>query len=152
MSKNNIKFTSANVDGDFYDELENTAKNFNMHIDNIYKDLIAITKQNIHCEHVLGLLTEYQNHRPERWETVYYSLDTNEIEIYGKLRQKYKISISKLAFIGFVLFWDLLMYIYQERLKKQGAEELLFSYRKTREKFVKLVPIFIKRLEIQKKQ
>ncbi len=152
MSKQYIKFRSANVDGEFYDELREIGEILNLNPDDIYKDLIELTKQNMHCKHVTGLLTEYQNHSPERWETLYYCLNEDEIEVYGKLRQKYKISISKFAFIGFILFWDLLLYIYKERLKKNNFNVLFCSYRKIKEKFRKLVPIYLKRLGIPQKE
>ncbi len=152
MSKNNLKFTSANIDGEYFDELSKAAKIFHISENSIYKDLIELTKQNMHCGHLKGKLTEYQDHNPKRWETLYYSLNEDEIEIFGKLRQKYKISISKFAFIGFVLFWDLLMLIYKNRLKIIIPKDFWYSYGEFKEKIKILIPIFLKRLNIQKKE
>ncbi len=140
--------TSANMDGNLFDQISEAGDQFNIQADTIFKDLLEITKQNIHSEHVYGLLTEYQNHSPERWEKLHYALNEEEIEKFGKMRQKYKMSISKLAFVGFVLFWELLMFIYKERLKESIPADFFCSYREVREKFESYIPYFTKRLNI----
>ncbi len=148
MYKKTIHVTSANLDGDFYDDLKELSELFSIHESTIFKDLIEITEQHFKCNHVYNQLTEYQNHSPERWEKLHYSLDQSEIEKIGKARQKYKISISKLAFIGFLLFWELLIFIYKERLKKSIDINFLDSYQEKREKFKKHIPYFLNRFNI----
>ncbi|MBN1500853.1 MAG: hypothetical protein JW982_11885 [Spirochaetes bacterium] len=150
MVNSDIHCTSANMDIIFFNKLNEASCLFDISCKTIFKDLIKTVKQNIHCKKISGILTEYQNHSPECWKKFNYSLDNNEIEIFGLLRQKYKISISKLAFIGFILFWELLMHKYKERLKLTIPKEIIFSYLKIQEKFKYLIPVFRKRLEISK--
>ncbi len=147
-----IRYTSANLDGDFYGELIDASNLFNIPESTIFKDLLDIVIKNNNCCHVYGLLTEYQNHAPETWEKLNYSLTEDEIEVLGKAKQKYKMSISKLAFIGFILFWELLIYSYKIRLKMNTAKDYSCSYITIKEKFKKLIPYFMKRLNIIKKE
>ncbi len=152
MSEKITKYTSANVDVDFYNELLTASERYDIRDNIIFKDLINLTKQHVKSDHVIGLLTEYQNHKPEQWEKLHYGLNEDEIENFSKMRQKYKISISKLAFIGFILFWELLMRIYEERLKPNIPQDFLYSYQKIKEKFQNLAPKFILRLKIVQKE
>ncbi len=124
MNNNGIHKTSANMDGDVFDNISDVSANFNISENTIFKDLIGLLINASKCELPIIRLTEYQDHSPERWETFYYSLDNDELEIFSKARQKYKISISKIAFIAFVLFWEELIFIYTERLSK--SKEIFF--------------------------
>ncbi len=148
MNEKIIRHTSANVDVDFYDKLIVASEIFNITEDVIFKDLIQITKQYSNIGYVHGLLSEYQDHSPDSWETLYYSLNENEIEEYGKARMKYKISTSKLAFIGFCLFWELLIFMYKERLKKSIKKDFFYSYKKFKEKYLNHIEYYIIRLNI----
>ncbi|MBN1500274.1 MAG: hypothetical protein JW982_08965, partial [Spirochaetes bacterium] len=98
----NLKYcnTSANVDGVFYDELYLASRQTGISSVKIFKDLIVMVISGSELGKITGVLTEYQDHSPERWENFYYSLNELEIEKFSKARQKYKISVSKLAFIG----------------------------------------------------
>ncbi len=148
MSMKNLHYTSANMDGDFFDELNRVSDKFNISNEKIFKDLIDMISQSITCGLVKGMLTEYQDHCPERWETLYYSLSDEEIENFTKARQKYKVSISKLAFMGFVLFWRLLLLRYSERLKTSNLKEDFNSYVQYFTKCKIYTENFKKRLEI----
>ncbi len=152
MSRKDLHMTSANMDGDFYDELYRAAENFNISSQNIFKDLIDMISQSTNCGLVTGMLTEYQDHSPERWETLYYSLSDDEIEFFTKVRQEYKVSISKLAFMAFVLFWKLLMFRYAERLIKFKVKFNFNSYDQYYCKFENYKEKYRKRLEIVKKE
>ncbi|MBN1501107.1 MAG: hypothetical protein JW982_13180 [Spirochaetes bacterium] len=93
--------TSLNIDKNFHDEVKSTAVKFSKPGSAIIKDLLVLTINNVNCNHYRGKLTEYQDHQSCGWETLYYIVDENEVEMLGIARQKYKVSISKLAFIGF---------------------------------------------------
>ncbi|MBN1499728.1 MAG: hypothetical protein JW982_06225 [Spirochaetes bacterium] len=152
MKENTLHFTSANVDCDLYENLLKASVYYNLKSDIIFKDLIKISEKYIRQKQVLNRLTEYQDHSPEKWEILHYSLNMDEIEYYGQTRQKLKISISKLAFIGFILFWDLLMFSYKERLKISINRNFVYSYIEIKKKYLILIPYFIKRLDIIQKE
>ncbi|MBN1499355.1 MAG: hypothetical protein JW982_04340, partial [Spirochaetes bacterium] len=128
MKNINSHKTSANMDGEVFDSINKTAAFYNIKSEKIFIDLITLLLNSANCSHILNLLTEYQDHSPKNWETFYYSLDENEIEIFSKARQKYKISISKLAFMAFVVFWKSLLLRYSIRLTNSKNEFLKNSY------------------------
>ncbi len=144
--------TSANVDAEFYKELVKASKRFNKTEEQMLKELICLAIQAFRCGHVKGILTEYQDHSPESWEKLYYSLDEEEIEIFGIARQKYKISVSKLAFIGFVLFWRLLLLKYEEKLDSIAVRYDFNSYDKYCSILKKFKEYFLIRLNILQKE
>lgn len=148
MKIKDIHYTSANMDSDFYNDIFEASKEFNITEQQIFKDLLNLTTQNSNCGNISGILTEYQSHSPEKWETFYYSLNNNEIESFGKHRHKYKVSISKLAFMGFVLFWKLLIFTYLDRLKIPNRKIKFYSYSKYYKKTIIYVEQFKKRQNI----
>ncbi len=154
MKRKIKRSTSANVDAVFHKEICMLQIRFHKSRSAILKDIIELTIAEIKCGRVKGILTEYQDHCPEKWETVYYTLDEEEIEIYSSARQKYKISISKLAFIGFLLFWRLLIQKYSETLftNNQKIELSLINYEQYKTILNNFVKYFQKRLMIQLKE
>ncbi len=152
MGKNNKHRTSANVDYKFFNALSFAAAKYNKTQEQIFKDLVELVIQAIQCGHVTGILTEYQDHKPEHWETLYYSIDENEIEIFGTSRQKYKLSISKLAFIGFLLFWRLLLLKYMNKLFNSENCYDFNSYDEYRKLLSNYVVYFKKRLNLIQKE
>ncbi|MBN1499252.1 MAG: hypothetical protein JW982_03810 [Spirochaetes bacterium] len=144
--------TSANMDGYFYDEITIASKIHKIKSTLIFKDLIMMINDEICCGKISGMLTEYQNHPAERWETFYYSLNSEEIDILSNARHKYKISISKLAFMAFVLFWDALLFRYADRLKMTRSAIDQNSYVKNDNKYKCFTDIFTKRLQIKQKE
>lgn len=145
-----MKYTTANIDSVFYLQLKTASKQFGHTEMKIFKDLINMTVYAAKCGLISDKLTEYQNHHPESWKTLYYSLTAEEIECFTKSRQKFKISISKLAFIGFLLFWRLLLLKYSEKL--YSVEIDFNSYKKYSDKFTDLIIYFKNRLEIIQKE
>ncbi len=135
------------MDGDFFDKLNEASAELNISSQKIFKDLIDLISHAAKCGYITGMLTEYQDHSPERWETFYYSLEDDEIEEFMKVKQKYKISISKLAFMAFVLFWKLLLLRYSEKLLKSKTKTN--SYEECCQKFKIYEGKFKMRLEIQ---
>ncbi|MBN1501302.1 MAG: hypothetical protein JW982_14175 [Spirochaetes bacterium] len=144
--------TSANIDGYFYDQIRKAAAIFNINEKIIFKDLICIIITSADCGYITNSLTEYQDHSPQKWETIYYQLDAVEIETFLKARLKYKISISKLAFIGFVLFWNLLLYRYAERIKTSTNEIFSHSYFNFSNKYDHFKEYFEKKFKIIRKE
>ncbi|MBN1498882.1 MAG: hypothetical protein JW982_01890 [Spirochaetes bacterium] len=142
--------TSAYVDIVFYEEIVIAAQKFNLSMSGIFKDLMCIVLKEAIPGRITGKLTEYQNHVTAGWETLHYSLDSREVEIYSGSRQKLKISISKLAFIGFILFWKKLIKKYEKERGYQKTENIFSSYDKYIKKMGFLKPVFIKRLKLVK--
>lgn len=148
MKEEILHKTSANMDGSFFDSIIEKAELFKLTHQQIFKDLINLLLDSAGCEHVFNLLTEYQDHTTDRWETFYYTLDDREIEVFSIARQKYKISISKLAFMAFVLFWDTLLLRYSMRLTNKKTDYSQNSYTEITKKFQRYREKFIKRLNI----
>ncbi len=144
--------TSANVDEKFFYEICLAAEKYNLTRNEIIKDIIKLTIKAIQSGRISGKLIEYQNHSPNDWETIYYTLDENEIELFSASRQKYKISISKLAFIGFILFWKQLIQMYSKNITKLLKDGFFINYDEYRKKMAYLVPYFKKRLCIHMKE
>ncbi|MBN1501326.1 MAG: hypothetical protein JW982_14295 [Spirochaetes bacterium] len=152
MKINLNRDTTANVDADFFDKICEISGLYGISESRIFKDLIKLTVKNNCRIRVFGILTEYQNHSPLLWKKLNYSLNPEEIEDFTIIRQKYKISISKFAFIGFLLFLDLLIFIYKERLKKPFNQKILNSYFEIQKKYTKLSNEFRIRLDIIQKE
>ncbi len=140
--------TSANTDGMIYDAICFAAEKYNLSQSAIFKDLIMMMLSRACAGRITGRLTEYQNHSPERWETLYYSLDDEQNEIFSAARQRYKISISKLAYVAFLFFWKDLIRKYEEFFKKEKCNEDFNSYDRHVKNNQEFIENFKKRLEI----
>ncbi len=140
--------TSANVDGNVFDEIGSAAIKFAYTESKIFKDAAKLGAQAIKCGLVIGRLTEYQDHCPERWEKLDYSVSAEEIEFFTSARQKYKISVSKLAFIGFLFFWDVLMLKYADKLCRKVLKFELRSYEEYRKLFKEKMECYILRFKL----
>ncbi|MBN1501317.1 MAG: hypothetical protein JW982_14250 [Spirochaetes bacterium] len=143
--------TSANIDSFFLDNIITVSSRFRLSGSEIFKDLVQLTINQIKSKKTSGILTEYQDHKPENWKTLYYSLNTEEIELFTAARQSHKISISKLAFIGFLLFWKLLIFIYKNKYLKKH-EISLYSYIKYQKKLQNFIIYFKKRINLIQKE
>ncbi|MBN1498557.1 MAG: hypothetical protein JW982_00240 [Spirochaetes bacterium] len=144
-----MKHTSANMDGKFYDVINYTGCKFNISKEKIFKDLIKLLLKNAKCSAFTNILTEYQDHSPDHWETFYYSLSPEEIETFSKARQKYKLSISKMAFIAFVLFWKKLLNKYENVTESFKKKVTFNSYDSYFNKIQRYAVKFKKRLDIK---
>ncbi|MBN1499354.1 MAG: hypothetical protein JW982_04335 [Spirochaetes bacterium] len=143
--------TSAYVDGKFFDEIQKAAQEFNQSESKIFKDITEMAIYGIKSGQISGILTEYQDHNPERWEILHYDLNSEEIELFSTTRQKYKISISKLAFAGFLLFWKILLLKYADKLEKKYNIKNFCSYDKFCYVYSELILYFKKRLKFEEK-
>ncbi|MBN1501744.1 MAG: hypothetical protein JW982_16410 [Spirochaetes bacterium] len=148
MEKCILKTTSSNIDENFFEELLNASQRFGRNRSIIFKDITSLAIHAVQCGHVSGILTEYQDHKPTAWKKLFYTVDENEIELFTISRQKYKISVSKLAFIGFLLFWHLLMQKYAKKLYGKKIEINLNSYNEYKQKMSEHIKYFKKRLNI----
>jgi hypothetical protein len=148
----NMKKTSAYVDSCIYFEIQSISTKFGISNSKIAKDLILIAINSFNSGKVFGSLTEYQNHKPVSWERLYYQLNIDEAEFFSISRQKFKISISKLLFIGFSLFWKQLVYKYKNRISKVKIKIKMNSYDRFTLLYSDYISYFKKRFKIIKKE
>ncbi|MBN1501649.1 MAG: hypothetical protein JW982_15935 [Spirochaetes bacterium] len=145
--------TSANVDLKFFSEICRAADEFNLSVSAVFRDIASLTIHRIKSEKVTGMITEYQDKNPGNWMTVHYSLHPDDIELFTIARQKYKISISKIAFIGFILFWHLLIEKYTNRDKNKSVSTLnlksfLDNYEEYKSNLIEKIEYFKKRINV----
>ena len=143
-------FTSLNSDSFVKMEIENFCKKYNYSKNLVIINLIKEVINNFNSGAIVTALTEYQDHKPVSWSKIDYYLSSQDNEIFGQARQKYKLSISKMLFIGFMLFWKKFVYIFKERLKK--TEISFGSYDEFRKKYFTLIEYFNKRMNFIKKE
>ncbi len=144
--------TSANVDGDFYDSIVQLSKITSVSVSDIYKEILKMMIKSSKLRYVAGRLSEYQNHSPERWEKLHYSLNEEEIELISNARQNFKISISNLAFAGYLLFWNVIVEKLLKKSKKSNIENILRTYDEYKEKLANYCSYYKKRLKVIKKE
>lgn len=104
--KKDVFRTTANVDIFIYQKINDFVYDNNLKFSKIITDIILLTiellgKKNNRCEK----LSEYQNHESTGWEKAHYELDGKQVDIVLSARFRLRISISKLLYIGVLLFW-----------------------------------------------
>ncbi|MBN1500628.1 MAG: hypothetical protein JW982_10750 [Spirochaetes bacterium] len=67
---------------------------------------------------ITGKLTEYQNHQPEVDYRIFrYRLSEDEHKLFSSARHRLELSISKLLLIGFLMFFDNIFNINDDKQK-----------------------------------
>ncbi len=140
--------TSAYADIKFYKKVTKAAGKYHLSISRIFRDLLDLTCRRISPALIKGMLTEYQRHKPESWERLHFCPNEEQIEVYSNIRQKLKISVSKLAFFGFLLFWEELLEIYETKTGIPLNENDISNYEEFKSTFTTFLPYIIKRLNI----
>ncbi len=73
----------------------------------IIKELLRMVNSRYSYTPTLPGLIQYQRKQSkENWKKLRYKLTQEEKELFEEMRTKYKMSISHLVFIGFILFFD----------------------------------------------
>lgn len=140
--------TSAYTDINFFKSIQSTAENYNISISKVFRDLLDITSSKITKIKITGILTEYQHKDSYTRKVLHYCPDVNQFETYSEIRQKLKISVSKLAFIGFILFWNELLEKYEKTKNYKCPKLDLVNYESFRSEFKESLIYFKKRLNI----
>lgn len=136
------KRTSAYVDTKVAEEIKQFAEENNKKVNRVIIDLIKLTIKSMKLCNISDYLTEYQNHKPNSWQRLNYYIENSDIDLIFKIRQHCKISISKLLFIGFLLFWNKLLKIYK---KDKTISNELNSYAIIQFLYIEFINIYTKR-------
>ncbi|MBN1501508.1 MAG: hypothetical protein JW982_15215 [Spirochaetes bacterium] len=107
--------TSMNIDGTILNSINDISKNYGISKSGLIKELLERVCMNYtECIAASGL-TSYQRLGKDRnWKCFRIDLTEKDCLRFFKIRFKYRVSVSKLLLIGFVLFLDEVL----EKLKK----------------------------------
>lgn len=147
-----IMRSTLNVDSSLFFYLMQQCENIDITLSDFAKEIISYTINSFNSGEVKGLLTEYQDHNPDEWKNLDYNLNDEEARIFGNARLKYKISISKMLFVGFLLFGEIVLSKIKKRLMVEDEKEKPHSYEEVLLFYNYLVPYFKKRLNITQKE
>lgn len=127
MNKYGKHRTSLYIDTRVLDNIMEISDNFNIDIAVIAKDLIKLSIKKAYSFDGIKL-AEYQNHESPGWDRLYYYLDDDEVDLFASARKELKFSVSKLLFVGFLLYLKDLIFRYEYRLKIRFYKTKLHNY------------------------
>ncbi len=124
--------TSLNVSLKMSEKLTDISKKFNIS----KKQLVAMIFQYCHDNlnfniQVTGCLTSYQKKAPgDKWKCLRVDFSETECDVYFLYRNLFRISLSKLLAVGFVLFFDMIVAELNGDSddEKNAVEEIINSY------------------------
>lgn len=114
--------TSASINSNFDSIISHYSHYYNISKSHIFIIIIKKIISNINCLPVKNILIEYQRNNGPINKKIDYYVDE---KLYSKLillRNKHRISISLLAFAGFLFFWD---EIIESLDKNQFSEKII---------------------------
>lgn len=139
--------TTLNADFAIIDKIIKCSKSYSISEEEIVKKCI-LKVCNYLINYKRSCLREYQRHKPiSGWVCYHYDLNEEENELFSKVSQQYKISISKMLFIGFILFFEGILSEFVEekiilKIKKE-LKKIFNGYYKYCEKYQNLFRIQI---------
>ncbi|MBN1499430.1 MAG: hypothetical protein JW982_04715 [Spirochaetes bacterium] len=100
--------TSLNVSGYVFDEMKEVCLKFNISRKDIIKRIFTLCHNNFDfVKGEYGKLTAYQKKAPgDSWKCMRVDFDELQCDLYFLYRNRFRISLSKLLAVGFVLFFD----------------------------------------------
>ena len=102
--------TTLCVKYDVVQKIHKISSKYNIPISLIIRELIGYTCKYIRKYDSISGLTAYQNNEfPKNWKRIHVSFMDYECDIFFKSRARYKVSVSKLLFIGFCFFLDVII-------------------------------------------
>ncbi|MBN1499719.1 MAG: hypothetical protein JW982_06180 [Spirochaetes bacterium] len=124
--------TSLNINRAIYKIIAESAEKYNVSICYIIRKLISKMLVNFDFALKQKTLTEYQCKYPECiYKRFHITFSENEIEANFKARLDYKISVSKILILGFILF-------FHEIIKElDGNEKIVIEYLNNYSKILK---------------
>ncbi len=99
--------SSLNIDADVKSIITNYSAISRISMSTIVKLLLKKVDKKYRKNPFMPGLIQYQRHTPDNgFEKLHYLLDRKEKDQFELMRARYKISISYLVLIGFLLFFD----------------------------------------------
>ncbi len=135
--------TSLNVNGRINVRLDEVSEKFNISKKQLVAKIFMYCHRNLNFNiMVTGELTGYQKKIPgDKWKCLRVDFSDAECDVYFEYKKMFRISLSKLFAVGFVLFFDLII---NELSGNSDAEEkenvdILNSYTETKQIMIDFV-------------
>ncbi len=144
--------TSINVKKDFMSELREISEKYHISISELIKRILHHVYRHLNKKIIINELTHYQKKdRKKRWKCFRIDFSENECTLNFKVRCKYRISLSKLLFVGFILFIeDVIAEIASSN--NESDDKILNSYTAIIEKYWPLIQKELRIFEIELKK
>ena len=143
--------SSLNVDISVFYSMNEISDHLNITMSDLAKEILFYTINTFNSEKTVGLLTEYQNHNPDQWKCLDYNMNQYEADTFASARLKFRMSVSKILFIGFMLFGNIVVSLIKKRFGIKVKKEA-HSYEGLLNLYGHLLPYFKKRLNLIQKE
>ncbi|MBN1500016.1 MAG: hypothetical protein JW982_07670 [Spirochaetes bacterium] len=123
--------TSINISRSIAEKLKETAEKYNISRRKLITMIFLYCHDNLDFDQFVSGLTKYQRLAPgDGWKCLRVDFDDSQCDIYFLYRNKFRISLSKLLAVGFVLFFDRVLkdLNFNNEIKKEDFLNLLISY------------------------
>ncbi|MBN1499769.1 MAG: hypothetical protein JW982_06435 [Spirochaetes bacterium] len=123
--------TSLNVSISIHDKIKETSEKYCISRRKLILMIFTYCHDNLDFDKFIFGLTKYQKIAPgEKWKCLRVDFDDTQCDIYFFYRNRFRISLSKLLAVGFVLFFDRILEKLNQsiKLKKEDFSVLLNSY------------------------
>ncbi len=112
--------TSININFLIFRKIELISKDLNISKATLIREIIKYTCLNYHARKNMNGLTRYQKSRKNtKWKCFRLKFSEDECRLFFKCRFLYRVSVSKMLFVGFILFLDEVV----EKIKKGEISE-----------------------------
>ncbi|MBN1500613.1 MAG: hypothetical protein JW982_10675 [Spirochaetes bacterium] len=130
--------TSMNMNRELYAELKSICSSYNISMSFLVKAVLKMVYANLEITADSSGLTRYQEKLPAKfWKCFHIEFSENECRDNFNCRGRYRISLSKLFFVGALLFLDKII----EELSgnSENKEKMKYSYTALVNKFLKIL-------------
>lgn len=141
--------TSLTVDRITAEYIKNLSEISNFSVSKILVNMIIFVENKINSDKVRGCLIEYQRHNYKNFEKMDYYISGDLVDRFLSLRFNYRISISMLVHVCFLLFWK---DIVEEIMGKPQKNGFFSKYEKYKSSYHKLALYYIDRLFYRRKK
>ncbi len=131
-----MKKTSFNVSRNIFIKLDDVSKRFNISKRKLVVKIFFYCHNCMNFDKVAGGLSVYQKKVPgDKWKCLRVDFEDIDCDLYLLYRYRFRISLSKLLAVGFVLFFDQIINELSEKsdLEFQDIDQLLNSYTEIRQ-------------------
>ncbi len=105
--KNILFSTSMNIDSTLMEQLDEICKQYGISRSDLIKLILkCVCKKYQVLKSATGLTRYQKQQKGHKWKCVRIDFSEEECALFFQTRFKYRVSVSKLLFIGFVLFLD----------------------------------------------
>ncbi len=120
--------TTINMNSDVSEKLNKISKKINVSKTQLIKDLLYFVFRNLDFEKYFANTSRYQKKIPgAEWEQFHINYSELDCDVFLICRFQFRISVSKLVFIGFCLFLQDVIDFY-DKGKEKISKDMIDSY------------------------